>query len=243
MKVKEVISTNGWNWSKISIELPLSIKLEIQATPYVLAARCEDRLSRAANSHGNFDLRSAYKLATVENNNYEFRGQWIWKIKFLPKIQFFVWKCLHNSIGVKDCLVTRGVSFDRTCPRCREDSETIIHLLSDCWSSKDLWKQLGISEADRNFFSSDIHTWLSTNAMNGQAICHSQPPWNLVFLFAIWMIWKHRNKVIFQNSNPNPNLAAHIISQAGEYYWCAADWKKNNSFTMKAIRWERLWSD
>lgn len=60
MKVKEVISANGRNWSKISFELPLSIKLEIQATPYVLAARCEDRLSWVANFHGNFDLKSAY---------------------------------------------------------------------------------------------------------------------------------------------------------------------------------------
>ena len=41
MKVKEVISVNGWNWSKISFELPLSIKLEVQATPYALAARCK----------------------------------------------------------------------------------------------------------------------------------------------------------------------------------------------------------
>ena len=41
MKVKEVISVNGWNWSKISFELPLSIKLEVQATPYAFVARCE----------------------------------------------------------------------------------------------------------------------------------------------------------------------------------------------------------
>ena len=45
MKVKEVISANGWDWSKVSFDLPLSIKLEIQATPYALAARSEDRMS------------------------------------------------------------------------------------------------------------------------------------------------------------------------------------------------------
>ena len=91
--------------------------------------------------------------------------------------------------------------------------------------------------------NSDLHTWLSSNAMNDQANCHSQPPWNIVFLFAIWMIWKQRNKLIFQNSKPNPKLAVHIISQAGDFYWCAVDWKKNNNFTMKCIRWERPRSD
>ena len=196
MKVKEVKSANGWDWSKVSFDLPLSIKLEIQATPYALAARSEDRMSWAANSHGNFDLKSAYKLATIGNENGEFRGHWIWKIKILPKIQFFIWKCLHNNIGVKDCLASRAVSSDPTCPRCRKDPETIIHMLRDCWSSEELWKQLGISEADRNFFSCDLHTWLSSNAMNDQAICHSQPPWNLVFLSATWMIYMETKKQI-----------------------------------------------
>ena len=45
MKVKEVISANGWYWSKVSFDLPLSMTLEIQATPYALAARSEDRMS------------------------------------------------------------------------------------------------------------------------------------------------------------------------------------------------------
>ena len=60
MKVKEVILANGWNWSKISFDLPLSIKLGIQATPYAIAARSEDGMSWAANTHGNFDQKNVY---------------------------------------------------------------------------------------------------------------------------------------------------------------------------------------
>lgn len=74
MKVKEVISLNGWDWSKISFYLPLSIKMEIQATPYAIVATDEDRMSWVANSHGNFDLKSVYNLATTRNVNHEFRG-------------------------------------------------------------------------------------------------------------------------------------------------------------------------
>ena len=40
-----MISANGWNWDKISLELPLRIKMEVQAAPYALAARSEDRLA------------------------------------------------------------------------------------------------------------------------------------------------------------------------------------------------------
>ena len=138
MKVKEVILANGWNWSKISFDLPLSIKLGIQATPYAIAARSEDGMSWAANTHGNFDLKNVYNLATSGNVNHEFRGNWIWRIKILPRIQFFVGKCFHNSIGVKDCLASRGISSDPSCPRCRNEPETIIHLLRDCGGSKAL---------------------------------------------------------------------------------------------------------
>lgn len=53
------------------------------------------------------------------------------------------------------------------------------------------------------------------------------------------MLWKQRNSLVFQNRSSNPNLATQIISQASDFHWCAADWKKANSFTMKNIRWER----
>lgn len=33
MEVKEVVSADGWNWLKLSFDLPLNIKMEIQATP------------------------------------------------------------------------------------------------------------------------------------------------------------------------------------------------------------------
>ena len=44
LKVKEVLMNNAWNWDKISFDLPLSIKLEVQATPFAIAVRREDRL-------------------------------------------------------------------------------------------------------------------------------------------------------------------------------------------------------
>ena len=111
-----MISANGWNWDKISLELPSRIKMEVQATPYVIAARSEDRLAWSNNFHGKFDLKSAYNLATPSDECHEFKGHWIWKSKIIPRIQFFVWKCFHNSIGVKACLASRGINLDSLCP-------------------------------------------------------------------------------------------------------------------------------
>ena len=69
----------------------------------------------------------------------EFLGKWIWKADILPRIKTFVWQCYHNSIGVKDCLVRRGMLENGVCPLCGRNPETIIHALRDCMYIKPVW--------------------------------------------------------------------------------------------------------
>lgn len=108
------------------------MKLDIQATFFALASKGGDRLVWAASSHGNFDLKSAYKLSKTKKDHQEFLGGWIWKVNIIPKIQYFIWKCFHNSIGVKECLVKKGVLQDPICPICNCAHESILHALRDC---------------------------------------------------------------------------------------------------------------
>lgn len=63
LKVKEVVTVSGWNWSKISIPLLDNVSTKLKATPVSLAARGQDRLSWGMSTHGGFELKSAYKLA------------------------------------------------------------------------------------------------------------------------------------------------------------------------------------
>ena len=135
-------------------------------------------------------------------------------------------------------LECKGINLDPMCPRCKKEPETIIHMLRDCSESKEIWKHLGISVENRSFFSSDLLTWLTTNSAKNKVILHNHPPCKIVFMHAIWLLWKQRNKTIFQNNNFNPNLTVHIVSQASDFHWCAADWRAVNRFTMKDVRWE-----
>ena len=59
-------------------------------------------------------------------------GQWIWKLDIFPRIMNFIWLCLHGSIPVKEVLADRGINCVRLCPICREQDESILHLLHDC---------------------------------------------------------------------------------------------------------------
>lgn len=70
------------------MELPLPFKLEIQAIPFATTIPRPDKLARAYNPQGVFDLKSAYDLA-ISNDHTPFEGEWIWKLQTLPKIQFF----------------------------------------------------------------------------------------------------------------------------------------------------------
>jgi len=105
---------------------------------------------------GVFDPKSAYLLATDAIGDAPFNGQWIWKLKTLPRIQMFVWKCMHPSLGVNQCLVARGLPMDACYPRCHREVESILHLLRDCPLSINMWHHLGRQVNSSNFFSLNL---------------------------------------------------------------------------------------
>ena len=140
LEVKDVIQDSGWNWSKLPFEFPLDYKLMLQAIPISFQGRGSDRLAWVENRRGIFDLKSAYGIAMGDDTNLPFNVDWIWKLMTLPRIQFLLWKCAHNSIRVKDCLVGRGVGSDNQCAICQGVAETILHALRDCPQVQLTWR-------------------------------------------------------------------------------------------------------
>ena len=64
-----------------------------------------------------------------------FNGKWVWKLDTIPRVKAFIWQCLHNAIGVGECLVKRCIIECDTCPLCQNEPETILHRLRDCATS------------------------------------------------------------------------------------------------------------
>ena len=129
---------------------------------------------------------------------------------------------MQQSIGVKECLAKRGIPLDTTCPLCHSKAETIIHALRDCSLVKSLWQQLGTHCLYSSFFSQGIKDWLTTNGnlkSSQNAVCI---PWNVLFSFGIWLIWKQRNQVVFNSKGVNLNLGKIISAQALEFFLCAS---------------------
>ena len=63
-KVKEVLGIGGWDWAKLSFQIPDSILGEIRSIPFSMTSNNEnDRLTWIGDNRGDFDLKSAYAMA------------------------------------------------------------------------------------------------------------------------------------------------------------------------------------
>ena len=239
LRVKDVADMGGWKWDRLHIELPEEVKREIQATPIPFVRRNEDRLAWKLSPRGSFELKSAYLLAIDPLPDPGFQGKWIWKLDTLPRIQMFLWKCMHQSIGVKECLQARGMLIDTACPHCLSRSESILHALRDCHVVKKVWHQLGVHPLDNIFFSSNLQEWLVSNCSSKSIRAAGQAPWNHIFMFAVWLIWQGRNKLVFENKRLNPKIDGDIVYKAIEYFHCAGKALMSKHKIMKQIKWDK----
>ena len=132
LRIKDVAELGGWNSDLLHIELPKEVRKELQATPISYIRRNEDKLAWKPSPIGSFDLKRAYLLAIDPLPDQGFQGRCIWKLDTLPRIQIFLWKCMHQSIGGNECLQARGMLVDTACPHYLNRPESIIHALWDC---------------------------------------------------------------------------------------------------------------
>ena len=111
LMVKNTMVNGQWNCSQISFVIPNSWLLTLKAIPLRKASVCKDILCWDGKAKGLFDSKHAYNLAFGEvGPTFSFDGRWIWKLKCYPKMHLFLWKCIHNSLSIKNILHHRGLT-------------------------------------------------------------------------------------------------------------------------------------
>lgn len=195
--------------------------MEINSIPFsIRAEQGGDRLTWAGANRGDFDLNHAYSIAMGCGADGEaFSGQWVWKLEILHRIKTFIWQCVHNSIGVGECLARRIINVSDVCPLCQRDSESILHRLRDCEAARSIWCHLGINETS-NFYEGSLGLWLEKNCKDNRSRVSNQPPWKIVFPFAIWLLWKNRIEVVFKNHCVQSNVHEKALFSALEFQHC-----------------------
>ena len=137
----------------------------MKATPFSCDTNTEDSLIWAYSKDGSFFLSLAYLVARGLNplNLDTVSLAWIWKTTTPPRVQFFLWLCMHNSLLFGEVLGSRGLNLNPLSPLCLKENETIDHLLRTCEFAQIFWKQLDYPHMLTNLFNKPIKEWLEGN--------------------------------------------------------------------------------
>ncbi|MBA0837909.1 hypothetical protein Goarm_010022 [Gossypium armourianum] len=82
---------------------------------------------------------SAYSWLLLKEIGYgphRFFWKVIWKLDTLPKIRVFTWRVGHEILPTNSKIATIRQGFDKGCPRCGAETETLLHVLKDCPTSR-----------------------------------------------------------------------------------------------------------
>ena len=168
-----------------------------------------------------------------------FTGSWVWQLDSLPKIIHFIWLGLHNSIPVKKVIDARGIQCNVASPICQTHEESILHLLRDCPFAREFWRKIGTPQAVGNFLQLDLSEWLKTNCLAKDSISTNGIPWRCLFPFALWSLWKHRNRVAFENVSSDLRLSSSCIHQAREFFFCIGKGQKLKHHRVIPVCWHK----
>jgi hypothetical protein len=65
----------------------------------------------------------------------------IWKYKFPMKSRIFMWISLNDRIMTWDLCQKRGLEGPDRCPLCKDEEESMMHLLMNYGFSKNIWNE------------------------------------------------------------------------------------------------------
>ncbi|KAF4369473.1 hypothetical protein G4B88_029571 [Cannabis sativa] len=118
--------------------------------------------------------------------------KFIWSSKLIPKMKNFIWRVFNQWIPTKIELSKRGMSLETTCDWCHEIEEDICHALWFCPKVLKIWKLAGFDT--QNFIhmpkAPDLLFYLWGKLPKEEM---------LQFIGLSWLIWQHRNKLIFKH--------------------------------------------
>ncbi|KAH7861063.1 hypothetical protein Vadar_021190 [Vaccinium darrowii] len=157
LKVRDLIDegTKTWRTELVKGILWEEEANEVLAMPLPLSPS-DDRLIWHYTSNGLYSVKSGYEVALFMKRNgmlgkkgygessrrEEHKGFWneLWSLPTTGKIKHFLWKACHNIIPVKEVLFKRKITRDPICPMCLNESETLIHLFTQCKFAQVVWK-------------------------------------------------------------------------------------------------------
>ncbi|RYR06271.1 hypothetical protein Ahy_B06g086030 [Arachis hypogaea] len=170
----------------------------------------DDHLFWAKTKSEKYEVSSGYQIAYLFYHSpidycpklMQHKATWVelWKMPLLPKIKFFLWRCLHEKLLVLENLHRCIHTISPLCRRCNLSPETICHCLFFCQKSKEAWDRSslpGLVCGDGSF--SFWRTWLESVGKLKRRRSNNRDFQMLAIM--CWQIWKSRNRLIFEHDS------------------------------------------
>ena len=102
-----------------------------------------------------------------------------------------------------------------------------------------MWKDLGFEENNQDFFGLNLEEWLKKFC--GTSIIYPRPrvPWKILFPQAIWTIWLHRNKAIFQTGRVEEGTSTLCLKKGVEFYAIVPNEPNKPSRVQVQVKWTK----
>ncbi|CAN0923510.1 Putative ribonuclease H protein At1g65750, partial [Linum grandiflorum] len=129
----------------------------------------------------------------------------------------FFWLASHNRLLTNEERGSRHLTDEVLCSLCSTHIESCIHILRDCHFVRQVWRMIMPQVISGQELSKDWSTWLDTH------IRHREENHSLSFGVAVWLLWRARNKRLFEQDTTTYMEVAHRCD-----YWVAlitSNWK------------------
>ncbi|GLT58280.1 hypothetical protein SLA2020_311850 [Shorea laevis] len=196
-----------WDEALLRHLLPRTVIEQILAIMISLFGQQMDEVFWNGSPDRTFSVKSAFCLLQqhrVSRIQHRRNWKWIWKLQCLEKIKLFVWLLWRGRVLTNSIRFERHFAATPVCPRYAQGVETPLHLLRDYCHSRLIWETS--ADLPNGFFTSDFEEWLSKNANETLSNGGLRQNWSTLFLSIIWVIWKSRNAVIFDNRRTPPQV-------------------------------------
>ncbi|KAF7845007.1 putative ribonuclease H protein At1g65750 family [Senna tora] len=198
--VSRYTTPNGdWNWTKFHFYFDQRTLDKIAAMLPPSPTSHQDTIRWKPSKDGSFSVKSAYE-AISSSSTCNQSGFWkkVWQWPVPERVRQFLWCMGHDKLLTNSHRKARNISSDDICPRCASSGETILHVLRDCHGSHSLWTRLLSPSTWRVFFSLNLVDWIQWNHAH-HANGTLGLDWKILFAISCWIIWKKRNKLVFEN--------------------------------------------
>ncbi|XP_026416477.1 uncharacterized protein LOC113311902 [Papaver somniferum] len=204
-KVSELIDNNTEQWNVQALQQLDDPYISNQILRIVPNSTADDKLVWKFTDHGNFTPQSFQKMyknqqgesSTICESTFPWKRLWDVK-RVAPKIKMFVWRVLHNGLGVSKRIGKYITGVSTTCIICMKEEESVDHLLIHCDLARVAWfaSPLGLrlQGDDQRTISSLLELLLSRNDNEASLI---------MGMCLCWAIWKARNEKVFENKSIN----------------------------------------